>query len=297
MVRPPQRWRLPASLTTAPPPPVGNLADFFDGTGGDAGGWNIAEQYHEVKHNIPSAELRQKAAEIAARAILLRASRVLGGSHKAAKVRREPYLSPGRGELALDDTLENIAGKLEPEAHDVIVEVRERKRVSAVLMLDTSLSMTGKNIALAGVAAAVLAGKLEPEDYALVLFESSASVPKAMNVRLRLQDVVTKILEVPALGYTNIEDGLATGLEELERGRHKERFGIIITDGKYTAGGDPLPLAAKYPRLFVLATEDYKMDRDLCRAMAARGNGRSYPIDDYAELPYALSALLNEVLR
>jgi len=222
---------------------------------------------------------------------------VLGASHKAAKTRLEPYLSPGRGELALEETLENAAGKPAPEAHDLVVQIRERKRVSAVLMVDTSLSMTGKNIALAGVAAAVLAGKLEPEDYALVLFESSASVPKAMNQRLRLTEVVTKILEVPALGYTNIEDALARGLKELAQGRHKERFGIIITDGRYTIGGDPLPLAAKYPRLFVLATEDYKMDRDLCRAMAEAGRGRSYPVDDYAELPWALSGLLNEVLR
>ena len=273
------------------------LGEYFDGVGGIAGGWSVAEQYHEAQHNIPSPELREKAAAIAARAILLRASRVLGASHKAAKTRLEPYLSPGRGELALEETLENAAGKPAPEAHDLVVQIRERKRVSAVLMVDTSLSMTGKNIALAGVAAAVLAGKLEPEDYALVLFESSASVPKAMNQRLRLTEVVTKILEVPALGYTNIEDALARGLKELARGRHKERFGIIITDGRYTIGGDPLPLAAKYPRLFVLATEDYKMDRDLCRAMAEAGRGRSYPVDDYAELPWALSGLLNEVLR
>ena len=256
----------------------------------------MAEQYHEVKHNIPSPALRAKAAEIAAKAILRRASRVLGASHKAAKVQREPYRSPGRGELAFAETLENSAGKPAVEAQDIVVEVRERKRVSGVLMVDTSLSMTGKNIALAGVAAAVLAGKLEAEDYALVLFESAATVAKPMNVRLHLRQVVAKILEVPALGYTNIEDALARGLRELERGRHKQRFGIIITDGKYTAGGDPLPLAAKYPRLFVLATEDYKMDRDLCRKLAARGHGRCYAIDDYAELPYALSALLDEVL-
>ncbi|MHB1007301.1 MAG: vWA domain-containing protein [Chloroflexota bacterium] len=282
---------------TGPAVAMGSLGDYFPEPGEDDGGWNIAEQYHEVKHNIPSAALRDKAAEIAARAILLRASRVLGSSHKAARVRREPYLSPGRGELDIDGTIENIVAKPEPEAEDIVVEIRDRKRVSAVLMLDTSLSMTGKNIALAGVAAAVLAGKLEPEDYALVLFESAASVSKPMNARMRLQDVVTKILEVPALGYTNIEAALEKGLRELEKGRRKERFGIIITDGKYTMGGDPLPWAAKYPRLFVLATEDYKMDRDLCRKLAAHGNGRSYPLDDYAELPYALSNLLNEVLR
>lgn len=270
---------------------------YFGGLGGVGGDWNIAEQFHEAQHRIPSPELRAKAAEIAAKAILLKASRVLGASHKSAKSRREPYSSPGRGELALEETLENLVGKPVPEARDVIVAIRECKRVSAVLMVDTSLSMTGKNIALAGVAAAVLAGKLEPEDYALVLFESSATVAKPMNQRLHLRRVVTKILEVPALGYTNIEDALTCGLAELARGRQRERFGIIITDGKYTAGGDPLPLAARFPRLFVLATEDYKMDRDLCRSLAARGHGRSFPIDDYAELPHALSSLLNEVLR
>ncbi|MHB1416438.1 MAG: vWA domain-containing protein [Chloroflexota bacterium] len=279
------------------PAEVKGLDHYFEGGGGGDGAWNIAEQYHEVKHNIPSPELREKAAAIAAKAILLRASRVLGASHKAAKRRHEPYLSPGRGELALEPTLENIAGKPLPEPGDLVVEIRERKRVSAVLMVDTSLSMTGKNIALAGVAAAVLAGKLEPEDYALVLFESAATVAKPMNQRLHLQKVVTKILEVPALGYTNIEGALEQGLVELAKGRHKERFGILITDGKYTAGGDPLPVAMKYPRLFVLATEDYKMDRDLCQAMAACARGRSFPVDDYAALPHALSNLLDEVLR
>ncbi len=279
-----------------PLPAVGKLSDYF-GSGGETDGWAIAERYHEVKHTIPSPALREKAAAIAAKAILWRASRVLGASHKAAKAQREPYRAPGRGELALEETLENVAGKPAAEPHDLVVEVRERKRVSAVLVVDTSLSMTGKNIALAGVAAAVLAGKLEPEDYALVLFESSATVAKPMNQRLHLQQVVTKILEVPAMGYTNLEDALAHGLRELARGRQPERFGILITDGKYTAGADPLPWAAKYPRLFVLATEDYKMDRDLCRALAAAGRGRCYPIDDYAELPYALRALLNEVLR
>ena len=40
------------------------------------------------------------------------------------------------------------------------METREHKHVDVVLMIDTSLSMTGKNLALAGVAAAVLALKL-----------------------------------------------------------------------------------------------------------------------------------------
>ncbi len=41
-------------------------------------------------------------------------------------------------------------------------------------MMDTSLSMSGKNLALAAVAAAVLAFSVKSEDLAVVAFESSA---------------------------------------------------------------------------------------------------------------------------
>ena len=262
--------------------------------------WQMAEAYHEAKRQIPSPETRRRAREIAARAILWRARQVVGAARRSAIPERLPYSVAGRGELLVEETLENIVGfgdAAVPRPEDIIVEIREQKRVDAVLMIDTSLSMTGKNLALAGVAAAVLASKLHARDYSLVVFEGTATVTKPLNVGMTREQAISRILEVPAMGYTNIEDALKRGLEQLARGRNRDRLGILITDGVYTAGENPVPWADKYPRLFVLMTEAYKMRRDLCYELAERGHGRCFPVRDYAELPYALSRLLREVLR
>ena len=268
-------------------------------TGGAVEGelaWRLATRYHDAKREIDAEELRERVRRIAARAILARAARVLGTSRRSARLRLEEYSLPGRGDLALEETWERILGKEAPDLSDVMVKVREEKRVSCVLMLDTSLSMTGRNLALAGVAAAVLAMRLHPEDYAVISFETAAHVVKGMGRTERPEGVVEKILDVPATGYTNIEDALKKGRAELERGRHRDRFGILITDGVYTMGGDPRAQAAKFPRLYVLVTEDYKMDRALCAELAGLGHGRSYPLEDYSVLPAVLNGLLREVM-
>ncbi len=262
--------------------------------------WLMAEAYHDAKRQIASAAARRRAREIAAKAILWRASQVVGAARRSVPAERLPYSVAGRGELLIEETLENLAGlgdTVVPRPEDILVEVREQKRVDAVLMIDTSLSMTGRNLALAGVAAAVLAWKLHARDYGVVVFEGSATVAKPLNVGLSREQAISRILEVPALGYTNVEDGLRKGLQQLSLGRNRDRLGILITDGVYTAGGDPLPLAAQYPRLFVLMTEAYKMNRELCYALAERGHGRCFPVKGYDELPHALSKLLREVLR
>jgi Mg-chelatase subunit ChlD len=111
------------------------------------------------------------------------------------------------------------------------------------------------------------------------------------------EEAIGRLLEVPAMGFTNIEDALKKGLGQIERGRNRERLGILITDGVYTEGDDPLPLAARFPRLYVLMTEAYKMDRTLCQRMADQGRGKLFSVNDYSELPYAISGLLREVLR
>lgn len=177
------------------------------------------------------------------------------------------------------------------------MEVREERRFSAVLMLDTSMSMTGSKLALAGVAAAVLALRIPVVDFAVVLFANSGQVIKPLRSHLPIERVLETLLDVSAMGYTNIEDGLRVGLRELRRARTRNRFGILVTDGVYTEGGDPRLVAAQFPHLHVLITEDYKMDEQLCREMARLGRGVSYSVKDYEHLPYVMRNLLTRVAR
>jgi MoxR-like ATPase len=259
--------------------------------------WRIAEEYHRVKSKLPHGELRKQALQISVKAVLEKASAILGANKPKAKMQMDEYVRLGYGELEIEETVENILGKDMPERNDIIVSNREEKRMDVALMLDTSLSMTGKKLAWAGVAAAVLAKKLNPKDMAIILFESSATVVKHIDHHVSPDWLVGKILNIPATGYTNIEDALKKGLRELSYGSKPEKVGILVTDGKYTEGGYPLPWAAKYKRLYVLMTEDYNIDEDLCRKMADQGGGKAYSVKRYEDLPYRLHRILSEILR
>jgi uncharacterized protein with von Willebrand factor type A (vWA) domain len=124
---------------------------------------------------------------------------------------------------------------------------REERRQQVVLMVDTSLSMSGENMALAAVAAAVLALKLHPGDLSVVLFEDEARVRDAAA---REEAPGTRggapHARPPVRGATNIAAALALGQAELGRGRDPRRSAVIVTDGVFTAGPDPRPGASDH---------------------------------------------------
>jgi uncharacterized protein with von Willebrand factor type A (vWA) domain len=197
----------------------------------------------------------------------------------------------------MEATLDNVLGKPFAEPADWVLQHREERRHQVVLMVDTSLSMSGENMAIAATAAAVLALKLRPEDLSVVVFEDKATAVAHLEVAEPAEEVVRRMLDQPVRGYTNIAAALELGAAELERGRNPRRSALLITDGVVTAGKDPLPLAHRFSRLFVLLTEDYKMDPELCRRLADAGGGDVFPVRAYRDLPARMLDVANRVLR
>jgi Mg-chelatase subunit ChlD len=113
---------------------------------------------------------------------------------------------------------------------------------------------------------------------------------------MSVEQIAQSILDVPALGYTNIGAALSEGLKQLGRGRHKNKVGILISDGKHTAGPDPVPEAARYRSLSVVLVGDFNTDPDTCRAMAAAGHGRLYKAPNFSSLPRALNRFVADLL-
>jgi len=257
----------------------------------------IAQQYHDVKKNLPDRKLRGKLLDISVKAVLEKAIQIVGANKPTAKKKRTNLSEGIRGDLVIEDTLENIIGKDIPDAADIIVETKEERKINAALMIDTSLSMTGRKLAWAAVSATILAKKLKIRDIAVIGFETTAKVLKHIGKSEGIERLIERILSVPATGYTNIEDGLEKGLFQLSRGTNPEKIGIIITDGKYTEGGHPLPLAGKFKKLYVLMTKDYNSDESLCLKMADQGGGKAYMITRYEEISHRLYRILNEILR
>jgi Mg-chelatase subunit ChlD len=257
----------------------------------------VAENLSATSCEITDPNLRAWARKLAARCILRRAHELVGPVQPARRVVREPLDEAFRGELDEEETLENILGKAHPEPGDWITTRREDRRTEVVLMMDTSLSMSGKNLALAAVAAAVLAFSIRSEDLSVVAFESTAKALTHLGERDSASRVVEEILSQPARGFTNIQDALVVGRGELARGENPRRAGLLITDGVFTAGGDPLPEAALFPRLHVLLTEDYVMDDALCARMARLGRGELVRVRGYADLPRTMLEVATRLMR
>jgi Mg-chelatase subunit ChlD len=264
---------------------------------GEDSGWQLATQYHEI-HPKLRREPKKLAyvRKTAVRAILARAKAAVGSSRKETSKTFVSSTEKPHGELDLDRTLENLLGKHCPETDDLIIECREQKRFDCALMLDTSLSMSGTKLALLAVAAAVVALKAPSEDFCVISFESTARVLKKIRKPLPIDQLIIKILEVPAAGYTNIQAGLREGLNQLKRGRRAKRVGILLSDGKYTLGEDPLVCAHSFSCLHVVLLGDFNIDPKLCAAMAAAGNGRLYEAPSFETLPRVLHRLLVNLL-
>lgn len=260
-------------------------------------GWALAQEYPELRWKLDKFDknLKKMIKKIAVKAILLRALELIGPTKRSAKLKRDVYRF-GQEEIDLDSTFERILGKKDYQPEDIIVERREKKNVSCVLMVDTSLSMTGEKLAVAAVGAAVLAIKLKADHYALITFGSDATLLKSMNQRKDLELVISDVIETPAWGYTNMEFGLEVGLKELNNARTKDRFGVLITDGNCTTGYDPWKVAAKYPKLHVIMTRGRESNRKLCQELARLGKGKMYEVEDYNEIPRVLYNLLRDSL-
>jgi len=259
--------------------------------------WEAAIQYHDIKAGLrtrPKDLLQLQS--IAVKAVLARAKAVIGASKKETRKRTDSIEHRPHAELNIEETLENIMGKPHPDYSDIIVDYKEQKRLDCALMLDTSLSMTGEKLALLAVAATVFAYKLPSEDISIIAFESTANSIKKIRTQLSVERIAQKILDVPAMGYTNIEAALSEGINELALGIHKNRIGILISDGKYTAGNDPLPMASRYDFLHVILTGDFNTDPAASVAMASAGHGRLYKAPNFQSLPRVLSRLIADIL-
>jgi Mg-chelatase subunit ChlD len=257
----------------------------------------VAENLTDTSLELRDRDLREFARKLAARAVLRRAFELVGPLATARRTVREDLAEAWRGELDEEETLERVLGKDFPEPGDWVGLRRENRRVQVALMMDTSLSMSGRNLALAAVAAAVLAFKVRSEDLAVVAFESAAKVLSRLGDGDRTARIVEGILAQPARGFTNIEEALATGRAELARGDNPRQVGLLISDGVFTAGGDPTREAARFPRLHVLLTEDYTMDEALARRMARLGRGSVFTVKGYDDLPRRMLEVANRILR
>ena len=213
-----------------------------------------------------------------------------------------PHYEIGMPEFDLDETIQHNPLKVYKKSlshKDIYGIKRKRQKRKVVMILDTSGSMYGRLLLNAALTTSVLAYNMEKEDYSIVLFNSTAMTLKRIDEKKSVTNIIDEILDSEAVGFTNIHIGLEKGLKELNKVRDitKNKFGILISDGNYNRGEDPLEIAKTYPKLHVIgmpADNDADRGIDTCRDLAKAGKGKFYAVEDYKEIPRALINLLSQ---
>ena len=258
----------------------------------DEVGWSIAQHYMDIKRRLKDQRLLRMAKRIAIRAIIRRTLQLLGPTRRRMEFVREPYAPGQTGEIEVEMTAEEMLGKTEIGNADLIIESKVPRKTACVMMLDTSMSMSGDKLGIATASLGALAFKLKSIEYGVVAFDNAARLMKRLGQRVAIESLVGDLLDVTAIGFTNIEDGLRTGINELTGSKAKDKVGVIITDGNYTAGKDPSEIAAEYPKLFVIMIKSHDSKPQLCERMAELGKGKFVSVDTFEEIPRVLRNIL-----
>lgn len=249
-------------------------------------GWDVAVRYHGLKtlSVIPESE-KQRLRAVATRSVLAQAQKVVGHFHRKKIVKSFPWARMPEGELDLETTLDAQlgSGRNRPSADDVWVTKREVRDIQAILMLDTSLSMAGLKHTLMAVGVATLILQLGSSNVRMVIFNSAAHRlrPAARTPFGQIE----ALLEEPDTGFTNMEAAMRAAMR-----LHSPRCRyVMITDGRPTAGQDPVTWAARLRPLDVISIgEDVT---EVAQKVALAGQGKHRPVEDVYDLPKVLYEL------
>lgn len=269
------------------------LSEAGDGAVEDASNsdWDKAIQYHDIKRRLDEVK-RAEVRKAAIRAIVRKAQATMGSVSRPYHLRNTPWEKEPHGEFDLDASLEE-----DPSLNNLLVEHKEPRRAEVIVCIDTSLSMTGRKLALTAVALAVLSLQLDPEDFSVVAFESEANLIKGLGEKRDVYEVLKRFMEVPARGLTNIEAGLLMAEKQAAAGKLPKKAVILMTDGRFTAGRNPDYLVPRLPRLHVVQTGSPWSSPRFCRGLAQRGRGKYLRVAKLEHLPTALYALVHEIIR
>lgn len=214
------------------------------------------------------------------------------GAGRTGRPTLRPY-SGGPEPLALEPTLERLLPDRPVERRDIIVYAQPDDRLNLVVLMDTSLSMTGPHRISAAVAGAALVKQAPPGRLALIGFHEQAQSVVRLGQRIKPLEAAHRLLALDQGGVTDLAEALRYGRETTAGGMTGPRETILISDCERTAGADPCPEAARSGRLHVVLIG--QRNRPLARRLADLGSGSLTGVDGLEELPSALSELLRRL--
>ena len=233
-------------------------------------------------------DIRALAVKIANRLIINIAKQIADTGYRSGKLKLMQGITDGN-EIELDRSLENYMES--PEVgilENVVSYVRQPEKIAFLVMLDSSYSMRGMKIILAAVTAASIAQHFK-QDYVVLAFNDIVSVLKRIDDSTGPDRVLERLFALEMKGATNIRSALEAGLHEV--GKFERKTGLILTDGAWNRGGDPLEVAAKFDKLNVIGFPPAKNEK--IRQLACIGKGNCSLVEDISGITKAIHDCLH----
>lgn len=220
-------------------------------------------------------DVRTLGAKIARRLIIKIASQIADAGYRSGHLKLTQGFTDGN-DIELDRSLENyIEDPVMGIFENIVSYVRKREKMAFLLMLDSSYSMRGMKVILAAITAASIAQHFK-RDYAVLAFNNSTSVLRSIDDTAGPEEILERLFAVELKGATNIRGVLRMGLEHIAG--YERKIGLILTDGAWNQGGDPMGVAARFDKLSVIGFPPSK-DEEI-RLLARRGKGNfSFVVD------------------
>lgn len=234
------------------------------------------------------SHVRALAVKIASRLIIKIAKQIADTGYRSGRLKLVRGFADGT-EIELDRSLENYTEEPERGILENIVSLtRQRERKAFVVMLDHSYSMRGMKIVLAAITAAAIARHFK-RDYAVLAFSNKVSVLKGLEDNTGPEKVLERLFALELQGDTDFSLVLESGLQQLAN--FERKTGLILTDGAWNQGGNPMGVAARYDKLGVIAFPPAK--QEMARQLAIRGKGEFSFVEDEKGIAGAILKCLN----
>lgn len=234
-----------------------------------------------------ASDIKILARKIASRLIIKIAKQIADTGYRSGHLKLKKGFTDWN-EIELDRALENYIE--EPESgilENIASYVRQKEKKAFSVMLDSSYSMRGMKIILAAITGASIAQHFK-KDYAVLSFNHKVSVLKAIDESTGPNGVLERLLALKLRGTTDIHGVLKAGLEQVNK--FERKIGLLLTDGAWNKGGDPLKVAARFDKLSVIGFPPSRSEK--IHSLACKGRGNFLIVKDVKGIARAIHKCL-----
>ncbi|MFW9779792.1 MAG: AAA family ATPase [Candidatus Heimdallarchaeota archaeon] len=237
------------------------------------------------------ADVRKRVVHWATRLLIQETSELLGIRRNIPR-----YVSerPKREflDFDLDGTIEKVMEDPIRKFEALRVFNRARADHSALLIIDSSYSMSGKKVVLAAALAATVSHIFDTQNIAVIHFGTKGHVLKRFDIEMSPETLVEQIFSLTPKGLTNIYLGLKVAIEELGERKHGKYTAFLMSDCDVNAGKVPSVIAWRLPGLKII-TMPPEVNDFVAGIIAKETRGEIFPAANARDIPLILRQIFS----